>query len=89
MHWIAGRPPAQRFACSAQTRYRQPEQACEVELQDDGRAMIRFREPQRAVTPGQYAVLYQGDTCLGGAVIESTLPAQPGMAAPADRAAAG
>jgi len=89
MHWIAGRPPAQRFECSAQTRYRQPEQACAVELQDDGRAMIRFREPQRAVTPGQYAVLYQGDTCLGGAVIEAILPVRSGMAAPADRAAAG
>lgn len=71
-HWIAGAPPAQRFACSAQTRYRQPDEACEVEVQDDGCLQVRFARPQRAVTPGQSLVLYDGEVCLGGAVIAAT-----------------
>jgi tRNA-specific 2-thiouridylase len=71
-HWIAGTPPATRFACSAQTRYRQAAEPCEVALQDDGSVQVRFAREQRAVTPGQSLVLYDGDTCLGGAVILST-----------------
>ena len=71
-HWIAGSPPAARFACTAQTRYRQPDEACEVEVLDDGTVAVRFDRPQRAVTPGQSVVLYDGDHCLGGAVIAST-----------------
>ena len=71
-HWIAGQPPAARFACTAQTRYRQPDEACEVAVLDDGTLAVRFERPQRAVTPGQSVVLYDGDNCLGGAVIAST-----------------
>jgi tRNA-specific 2-thiouridylase len=71
-HWIAGAPPARRFACMAQTRYRQPDQACEVHVEDDGSLQVRFAQDQRAVTPGQSLVLYDGDQCLGGAVIAST-----------------
>ena len=72
VHWIAGAPPAARFACSAQARYRQPDEACEVFVQDDGSVEVRFARPQRAVTPGQSLVLYAGDACLGGGVIERT-----------------
>ena len=71
-HWIAGAPPASGFACSAQTRYRQHDQACEVQVRDDGSLRVRFAQPQRAVTPGQSLVLYDGDHCLGGAVIATT-----------------
>ena len=71
-HWIAGSPPQRRFTCAAQTRYRQPDQACEVSVADDGTLQVRFAQPQRAVTPGQSLVLYDGDVCLGGAVIAST-----------------
>jgi tRNA-specific 2-thiouridylase len=71
-HWIADAPPSSRFHCMAQTRYRQPDQACEVLVLDDGTLEVRFSEPQRAVTPGQSLVLYDGDACLGGAVIAST-----------------
>jgi tRNA-specific 2-thiouridylase len=71
-HWIAGAPPGARFACMAQTRYRQPDQACEVAVQGDGTLQVHFAQAQRAVTPGQSLVLYDGDVCLGGAVIAST-----------------
>ena len=71
-HWIAGAPPAARFQCMAQTRYRQQEEVCEVEVRDDGGLQVRFARPQRAVTPGQSLVLYTGDVCLGGAVIAAT-----------------
>lgn len=71
-HWIAGAAPAGRLACTAQVRYRQPEQDCEVVVRDDGSLTIHFDAPQRAVTPGQSVVLYSGDTCLGGAVIAAT-----------------
>lgn len=71
-HWIAGSPPAARFSCTAQTRYRQPDEPCEVEVRDDGSLSVRFERPQRAVTPGQSVVLYDGEICLGGAVIATT-----------------
>ena len=71
-HWIGGTPPAARFDCTAQVRYRQVDEACEVQVRDDGTLDVRFARQQRAVTPGQSVVLYQGDTCLGGAVIAST-----------------
>ena len=71
-HWIAGAPPARRFDCTAQTRYRQREEPCEVTVRDDGSLEVRFALPQRAVTPGQSLVLYSDAECLGGAVILST-----------------
>ena len=72
MHWIAGAPPAQRFQCTAQTRYRQADEACTVQVNEDGTLLVSFERPQRAVTPGQSLVLYDGPECLGGAVIAAT-----------------
>jgi tRNA-specific 2-thiouridylase len=63
------------FRCSVKTRYRQADVACEVELGPEG-ALVRFGKPQRAVTPGQFAVFYDGERCLGGAVIASALQSQ-------------
>ncbi len=71
-HWIAGAAPASRFECTAQTRYRQPDEACSVEVREDGSLSVHFDAPQRAVTPGQSLVLYRGEECLGGAVIAAT-----------------
>ncbi len=60
------------FDCTAKFRYRQPEQEVSVKIDGD-KIRVKFREPQRAVTPGQYCVLYYGDRCLGGAVIDETI----------------
>ncbi|SEI38534.1 tRNA 2-thiouridine(34) synthase MnmA [Frateuria terrea] len=70
-NWVAGSPPATSFRCTAKTRYRQPDQSCEVHVSDSG-LEVRFDQPQRAVTPGQSAVFYDGEACLGGAVIAAT-----------------
>ena len=73
-HWIAGTAPGREFACTVKTRYRQPDQACAVAIGDDGRCRVRTVAPQRAVTPGQSAVFYDGEACLGGAVIARVEP---------------
>lgn len=75
LHWVAGQPPALHFACTAKTRYRQPDQPCTVSALGEERIRVEFHNPQRAVTPGQSLVLYQREVCLGGGVIETTEPA--------------
>ncbi len=69
-HWIAGAPPRLPLACRARIRYRQPDQDCVVLPADGGRVRVRFARAQWAATPGQSVVLYRGDECLGGALIE-------------------
>ena len=69
--WVAGHPPAVSFRCTAKTRYRQQDQSCRVEM-DGEHALVVFDEAQRAVTPGQSVVFYDGDVCLGVGVIEET-----------------
>lgn len=68
-HWISGDTPASPVRCKAKIRYRQQEQPAVATPCDNGAVRIRFDEPQRAVTPGQAAVLYDGDTVLGGGTI--------------------
>lgn len=70
MSWIAGHAPAERFTCTAKFRYRQPDQGVTVEVTGSGTIRIMFDVPQKAVTPGQFAVLYQGEECLGGGAIK-------------------
>jgi tRNA-uridine 2-sulfurtransferase len=69
-HWVAGHPPATEFTCTAKCRYRQSDQTCSVRILEDGSCEVIFAELQRAMTPGQYAVLYRDDICLGGGVIQ-------------------
>lgn len=71
-HWISGQTPSFPLTCHAKTRYRQPDQACVVRAWNDDGIEVEFDEPQRAVTPGQFVVFYQGDECLGGATIEQS-----------------
>jgi tRNA-specific 2-thiouridylase len=59
------------FECTVKTRYRQDDVPCTVTLNTSDSARATFSEPVWAVTPGQYAVFYAGDVCLGGGVIES------------------
>ncbi len=72
MHWVAGAPPATHFDCTAKVRYRQQDFPCTVSVRADGTVDVSFPEPQRSVTPGQSLVLYAGEVCLGGGIIEST-----------------
>jgi len=67
--WISGNAPSLPFHCSAKIRYRQADQRCYVE-QQGAHYRVSFETPQRAITPGQSVVFYQGDVCLGGGIIE-------------------
>lgn len=67
-HFIAEQPQRE-IECTAKFRYRQPDQRVKLMWNSEG-CRVEFFEKQRAVTPGQYAVFYKGDECLGGAVIE-------------------
>ena len=71
-NWISGKAPAKAFDCAAKFRYRQADQKVRATPEKDG-IYIEFAEPQRAVTPGQYAVLYDGEVCLGGGVIDTVI----------------
>ncbi len=73
--WIAGEAPAAEFDCTCKYRYRQPDQAVHVSVMEGGRVHVTAKERQRAVTPGQSMVFYQGEVCLGGAVCDSVLDA--------------
>jgi len=68
--WVSGQAPAPG-ALAAKTRYRQADAACHLETSDDG-FELAFEAPQWAVTPGQSAVLYDGEVCLGGGVIDAS-----------------
>lgn len=69
-HWISGESPTFPFRCLAKIRSRQQEQPVTVYLQDKDDVRIVFDHPQRAITPGQAAVLYDGEVVLGGGEIQ-------------------
>lgn len=72
-NWIPALPAVREFRCTAKFRYRQSEQNVTVRLETDTDLIISFDERQRAITEGQYAVLYDGPRCLGGGVIEEAV----------------
>ena len=69
LHWISGEPPKNQEKLSAKIRYRQNDQDCQVISIDEDRCTVKFSSPQFAITPGQSIVFYDGETCLGGAII--------------------
>ncbi|MCX7568846.1 tRNA 2-thiouridine(34) synthase MnmA [Tumebacillus sp. DT12] len=70
IHWVSDREKPQSFRCTAKFRYRQPDQGVTVHLRDGRTAEIVFDQPQKAITPGQAVVFYDGDACLGGGTID-------------------
>ena len=75
--WVAGTPPdAASTSLSAKTRYRQADVDCILQSPDADGFGLTFSEPQWAVTPGQSAVLYRGDICLGGGIISGAVTHQ-------------
>ena len=78
--WVAGHPPAQA-TLAAKTRYRQTDAPCHFEGHADGSFTLDFPQDQWAVTPGQSAVLYDGEVCLGGGVIAQVGPGRATSAA--------
>jgi tRNA-specific 2-thiouridylase len=69
LSWVSGCAPESGIRVSAKVRYRQADQACTVRSVDENRLELFFDQPQRAVTPGQSVVLYDGESCLGGGII--------------------
>lgn len=67
--WVMGESPKEGTKLKAKVRYRQPEQPCEILISEDDRIIVAFDEAQTAITPGQSIVFYDGEDCLGGAVI--------------------
>ncbi len=76
--WINASPPG-ALSCAAKIRYRQGDQACRVSIPPSGRLTVTFEKPQTAVAPGQYVVFYDGDRCLGGAVVDRAISAEDSM----------
>ena len=73
INWIPERPKDKVFKCKAKFRYRQEDQGVTVFVNDDNTTKVVFDEKQRAITPGQYVVFYDGEYCLGGGVIDEVI----------------
>ncbi|OOH86397.1 tRNA 2-thiouridine(34) synthase MnmA [Pasteurellaceae bacterium 15-036681] len=73
LHWVDRQPIRENVRCTVKTRYRQEDIACEIQPIDDETIRVIFDEPQIAVTPGQSAVFYSGEVCLGGGIIEEQM----------------
>jgi len=71
--WVSNQKPASEFRCTAKFRYRQPDQGVLVRLLDNDCAEVIFDQPQKAVTPGQAVVFYDGEVCLGGGTIDKVV----------------
>ena len=69
-HWISGTAPPIDRIFAAKTRYRQADAPCQLTRVSGNSCEITFDEAQWAVTPGQSVVIYEGEVCLGGAIIE-------------------
>lgn len=73
LHWVDRQPIREPLRCTVKTRYRQTDIPCQIIPLNDDSIEVCFDEPQIAVTPGQSAVFYQGEICLGGGIIEQSI----------------
>lgn len=71
--WIDDEPPKTNWVYAAKTRYRQPDAPCEIDALDETNVTIKFGQKQWAVTPGQSAVVYESNVCLGGGIITAAI----------------
>lgn len=71
--WIDDEPPKTNWVYAAKTRYRQPDAPCEIDALDEINVTIKFGQKQWAVTPGQSAVVYESNVCLGGGIITAAI----------------
>lgn len=70
VNWISSLRPEDDFSCTAKFRYRQKDNDVSVHFVDETTIYVTFKQPIKAVTPGQAAVFYNADVCLGGGTIE-------------------
>jgi tRNA-uridine 2-sulfurtransferase len=73
LSFINGDNSPRSFTCTAKFRYRQEDQKVRVHVRPDNTALIEFEQPIKAVTPGQVAVFYDGDVCLGSGIIDTVI----------------
>lgn len=77
LHWVIGHAPDDITGTFfARIRHQQPLQECRIIQLENGRCQVQFTQSQRAITPGQSIVFYEGGDCLGGGIIEKTLEFQ-------------
>ncbi len=70
INWVSGIAPTESFAAEVKVRYKAPPRRATITPLDSTRAGVTFEEPVRDITPGQGAVFYDGDVCLGGGIIQ-------------------
>ena len=74
LDWVARKAPVamgETLRCTVKTRYRQQDIDCQISMAENDQCQVIFDQPQKAVTPGQSAVFYANEVCLGGGIIES------------------
>ncbi|WP_256760338.1 tRNA 2-thiouridine(34) synthase MnmA [Cohnella sp. WQ 127256] len=77
VNWISPVLPTTSIRCTAKFRYRQPDQGVTLIPQDNGTYLVEFDIPQKAITPGQAVVFFDGEVCLGGGTIDKVHMLQP------------
>src|SRR5699024_5884354 len=70
VNWVSAEQIESTFECTAKFRYRQQDSPVEVEQIAEGKVEVIFKNLERAITPGQAVVFYDGDVCLGGGTID-------------------
>ncbi|MDX1676744.1 tRNA 2-thiouridine(34) synthase MnmA [Arsukibacterium sp.] len=73
LDWVDRQGPQQALRCTVKTRYRQTDISCTLTPLANGQVNVVFDQPQKAVTPGQSAVFYLDDVCLGGGIIDKAI----------------